>query len=588
MAPADRAKNSLKTARLIRNLGSSQHFTDQVGSADPDDLYRLKLGSSSSLTLQARGSTRGSTRGSRRSALRLFSLKQPSKALRKIGRTDFSDLTRQQILQYVNPLAASRLSRQPISLTLAAGIYYLRVSQAQGNSRYRLKLTVNPVFPIDPALPPGSAPAPGTTPPGASPIPSPVPAPTFALAAFPTQTWLRQFGTAQNDYAFGTALDSNRLYVAGVTSSGSAFSGSGFVSQYAQDGGSIGRQSLSIPGSVAVADVAVDDSGNYYVVGATISGTNSDGFVAKYNAAGERQWLNTIRSSVSVFDAADAAAAVFIDNNNNIYVTGVRRGFPAPFSQGSAFVAKYASNGSLETSFGNSGFIDFGNAKTTAASDITVADGKIYITGITDATLNLSGGSSVNLAGGDAFVASFDRMAGNLLWNQTLSSGSGTDYGRGLAVSGSDLYIVGQTAGALPSGSLATNAYGGGESDGFLAKYTVSGNSGSLQWTKQIGGSGLDAAQAIAIDPTGKIYLAGETNTSLFGAALGSSDAWIAQADASGNLLSASQLGTAQDDEAYSLVTDAAGAIYLAGQTQGSFAAANLGNYDVWLAKYGA
>ena len=155
-------------------------------------------------------------------------------------------------------------------------------------------------------------------------------------------------------------------------------------------------------------------------------------------------------------------------------------------------------------------------------------------------------------------------------------------------MNGSDLYLVGQTVGALPSGSLAANSYGGGESDAFLAKYTESGESGSLQWTKQFGGAGLDAAQAIAIDPNGKIYLTGETNQSLFGSALGGSDAWIAQADASGNLLNASQIGTAQNDEAYSLIADSTG-LYIAGQTQGGFPAAtssNQGNYDVWLAKY--
>ncbi len=575
MAP-DRARNSLKTARLVRNLGGGQLLSDRVGKTDPDDLYRLKLSSASRLTLKATGS--------RRAAVRLFNLQQ-NQALKKIGRTEFSDLNRKQIRRYLNPLAASRANGRTVDLELAAGTYYLRVSQARGDSRYRLRLATA-ALPADGLIgPPGASPAlspsPGASPP--SPVPGSAPPPIFSLAAFRPQTWLRQFGTAQNDYAFGTATQNSRAYVAGVSSPSSAFSGSGFVSQYAQDGTSLEQRTLALSGSTAVADIAVDDSGNYYVVGATIVGLNSDAFIAKYNSNGQQQWLRTIQSSVLGINAADAAAGVSIDDNNNIYVTGVRRGLPDPISQGKAFVAKYASNGDLETAFGDSGILEFGNAKTTAASDITVANGSIYITGISDATLNLSG-SSVNLSGGDAFVASFDRMTGNLLWNQTLSSGSDTDYGRGLAVSGSDLYIVGQTAAALPSGSLVANSYGGGESDAFLAKFS---SSGSWQWTKQIGGSGLDTAQAVAIDPAGRIYLTGETNTSLFGSALGGSDAWIAQADANGNLLSASQLGTAQNDEAYSITTDATGAIYLAGQTQGSFpAAANQGNYDIWIAKY--
>ena len=555
MASADRANNSLKTAQVIRNPGNAQTLRNQVGRLDRDDLYRLQVGSASSLNLSA-------TAKGGKPSLQIFSLKQPLKTLKTIGRTPFSDLSRPQLRKYITPLATSRANSQPVSLKLEAGTYYLRVAQAQGRSNYRLSLAVAATLAPGPSPTPGPSPIPGPNPtPGPNPIPNPTPAPSpsFSLPAFRAQTWVRQFGTAQNDYAFGTALDGNSVYVGGVNSPGNAFSGSGFVTQYLQDGTLSWQRSLSGSSSstamTAVADVAADDSGNYYVVGATLDGTNSDGFIAKYSAAGQRQWLKTIQSTVLGFGAADAASGVFIDDQNNIYVTGIRRGVPAPLSQqGKAFIAKYASNGDLKTDFGNNGIVEFGTA-TTAASGITVANGRVSITGITEATLSLSNGS-VNLTGGDAFVASFDRMSGTLIWNQTLSSGSSTDYGRGIAASGSDLYIVGQTAGALPSGSLAANAYGGGESDAFLAKYTVSGDSGSLQWNKQIGGSGLDAAQAIAVGPTGQIYLTGETNTNLFGSALGGSDAWIAQADTSGNLLSASQIGTAQNDEAYSLTTE--------------------------------
>ena len=580
MALVDRAKNSLKAAQVIRNLGNNSGnrlFTDQVGKLDRDDLYRLQVGSSSSLSLN--------TTGRNRTVIQLFNLKQQPKALRTIGQTAFSDLTRQQIRTYVNLLGAGRANSQPINLTLTAGTYYLRVSQAQGLSRYRFSLTVSDSASPSPSPIPNPSPSPS---PGPSPVPNPSSPPSFSLPAFQSPTWVRQFGTAQNDYAFGTALGNSSVYVASVTSPGNAFSGSGVMTQYTQDGAFTVQRNFSVSTSTAVADIVVDDSGNYYLVGAAIDGINSDGFIAKYNSSGQQQWLRTIQSSIFGFSAADAASALFIDDKNNIYVTGIRRGAPSPINQGNAFIAKYASNGSLETAFGNSGIVEFGSAKTTAASGITVANGRVYITGITDATLNLSSSNSVELSGGDVFVASFDRLDGKSIWNQTLSSGSGTDYGRGIAVNGSDLYLVGQTVGALPSGSLAANCYGGGESDAFLAKYTESGESGSLQWTKQFGGAGLDAAQAIAIDPNGKIYLTGETNQSLFGSALGGSDAWIAQADASGNLLNASQIGTAQNDEAYSLIADSTG-LYIAGQTQGSFPAAtssNQGSYDVWLAKY--
>lgn len=560
MARTDQAKNTLKSARFIRNLSSTaQNISDFVGKTDQDDLYRIQLNNRSTLNLNVVANKKS------KAAIQLFALKgAKEKVLKAIGTIPFSDLTAKQAKKYVKILAArgSGKSRK-INLDVDAGTYYLRVYQNQGDNRYRLNYAANSSLP---------------TPPGNPPVEPP-------LTAFPAQTWVRQFGTANNDYAYSTAIDNvGDVYVGGVTTGSGAFNGSGLIAKYKKDGSQEWQRNLSLSGSVAVADVAVDASGNYYVTGARIDGVDSDAFVVKYDSAGNQQWLKTIKNTLF----ADAASSIFL-NGNDVYITGIQRGAPAPLSQGKAFIAKYTTDGNIVNGFGNNGIVEFGNAKTTAASGITVANGSIYITGITDASLTLSN-NQIDLTGGDAFVAGFNSINGNLLWNQTLSSGSGTDYARGIAVNGSDLYIVGQTAGALPSGSLPSNTYAGGDADAFLAKYTVTSNSGTLSWVKQVGGTGLDSAQAITIDPTGKIYLTGETNTGLFGTALGGSDAWIAQASSTGSFVSSTQIGTAQDDEAYSIVTDSAGALYVAGQTQGTFSNAtsqNQGNYDIWLAKYG-
>jgi hypothetical protein len=565
MARIDRAKNTIRGAKVIRNLTSNlQIFSDSVGKADQDDLYLVRLNGRSTLNLSTTGIGKRS-----RVALQLFSLKG-AKGLQAIGRIPFSDLTRQQIKKNLNILSARSSGRtRTITLPLETGTYYLRVYRNQAENRYRLNASVST----------GSAP---------SPSPSPSPSPTAPTTPFLNQTWIRQFGTSSNDYAFGTAVDGvGDVYVAGVTTTSDAFNGSGFVAKYNKDGAPEWLRSLSRSGTTAVADIAVDTSGNYYVVGASINGLNSDGFIVKYNSAGQEQWNREIKSTLFGFSAVDAASSVFLDGND-IYVTGIRQGAPSPFSQGRAFIAKYDSSGNLVNSFGNNGIAEFSQSKTTAASGITVANGAVYITGITDATLSLSSNNEVDLAGGDGFVAGFDRVSGTLLWNQTLSSGPATDYARGIAVNGSELYIVGQTGGALPSGGLAANVYGG-ETDAFIAKYALSNSGGLLQWTKQFGGTGVDSAQAITIDPSGKIYFTGETNTGLFGTALGGSDAWIAQVNSSGSLISATQLGTPQDDEAYAIATDRSGALYVSGQTQGTFPSAvnpNQGNYDVWLAKY--
>jgi hypothetical protein len=562
MARIDRARNTIRGAKVIRNLtNNSQFFSDSVGKADQDDLYLVRLNGRSTLNLSTTGVGKRS-----KVAFQLFSLKGARKGLQAISRIPFSDLTRQQIKKNLNILATRSSGRtRTITLPLETGTYYLRVYRNQGENRYRLNASISPA---------------------STPAPSPSPAPP--TTPFLSQTWIRQFGTSSNDYAFGTAVDSvGDVYVAGVTTTSAAFNGSGFVAKYKKDGTREWQRSLSLSGTSAVADIEVDASGNYYVVGAKINGLDSDGFIVKYNSAGQEQWSREIKSTLFGFSAVDAASSIFLDGTD-VYVTGIRQGAPSPFSQGRAFIAKYDSNGNLVNGFGNNGIAEFSKARTTAASGITVANGAVYITGITDATLSLSSNNEVDLSGGDAFVAGFDRVSGNLLWNQTLSSGPATDYARGIAINGSELYIVGQTEGALPSGNLEANVYGG-ETDAFIAKYGLSNSGGSLQWTKQLGGTGLDSAQAITIDPSGRIYFTGETNTGLFGTALGGSDAWIAQVNSGGSLVSATQVGTPQDDEAYALATDSSGALYVSGQTQGTFPSTNSqnqGNYDVWLAKY--
>jgi hypothetical protein len=504
-------------------------------------------------------------------AVQVFSLKGArNRALQAIGQTEFSELKPTQVRRHINFLAQRGSSKtRTLNLSVEPGHYYVRVYRNGGDNRYRLRLRATPI---------------------PDPIGTPSPSPNPAPFSFTDPIWLRQFGSSDNDYAFSTAIDNaGGVYVAGVRTTSNAFVGNGFVAKYQQDGSLEWQRSLAVPGSTAISDIAVDAAGNYYVVGALINGFNSDGFIAKYNPAGTQEWIQEVESTSLGIDAISSIVIDSTNNRNDIYVTGIRRGAPALLgaSQGKAFVAKYTGGGSLVTTFGNAGFAEYGDAKTTAASGIALGNGSIYITGITNANLSTNG-SNFDLADGDTFVAGFSQVTGALLWNDTLG-GVGTDYARSIALNGSELYIGGQTSGTLPSGRLPANTFVGGEADAFFAKYTVTDTSGTREWVKQFGGTGLDAVQAVTLDPSGKIYLTGETNTGLFSAALGGSDAWLAQADSNGNFVRVAQIGTPQDDEAYTLVTDGSGTLYVAGQTQGNFPSSptqNQGKYDVWLSKY--
>jgi len=107
--------------------------------------------------------------------------------------------------------------------------------------------------------------------------------------------WTRQFGTSASDSAWGVAIDtSGNVYVAGRTSGAlpgqsSAGESDAFVRKYDGSGNELWTSQFGSSTSDYAYGVAVDISGNVYVVGNTwgallgqSSSGNLDGFVAKY------------------------------------------------------------------------------------------------------------------------------------------------------------------------------------------------------------------------------------------------------------------------------------------------------------------
>ena len=77
------------------------------------------------------------------------------------------------------------------------------------------------------------------------------------------------------------------------------------------------------------------------------------------------------------------------------------------------------------------------------------------------------------------------------------------DYANGVVTDSSgNIYVTGGTKGGLDGNTSE------GDTDLFLLKYN---SSGTKQWTKQFGSSVRDSANAIAIDSSGNLYLAGIT-----------------------------------------------------------------------------
>jgi beta-propeller repeat-containing protein len=309
--------------------------------------------------------------------------------------------------------------------------------------------------------------------------------------------------------------------------------------------------------------VAADRDGNIFIAGET-GGANageSDAFVAKYDANGNRPWIQQLGS-----DARDSANGVSVDVQGDIYIAGLTFGSMDGTNAGKydAFIAKYDADGNhLWTKQLGGSLGDY------AASVSTDPDGNAYIAGDTFDSLD-----GVNAGVADAYLAKYD-SDGNRLWIRQLGSSAG-EVARSISSDNSGhVYIAGQTDGGLDG----TNT---GESDAFLAKYDTDGN---RLWIKQLGSPSVDYATGISAHSNGGVYITGITNGSLEGSNAGGYDAFLARYDADGNRLWVTQLGSDSDDFANGISTDSSG-LYIAGNTAGSLDGTNGGGYDAFLARY--
>ncbi|MCP3058377.1 SBBP repeat-containing protein [Myxococcus sp. K38C18041901] len=150
---------------------------------------------------------------------------------------------------------------------------------------------------------------------------------------------------------------------------------------------------------------------------------------------------------------------------------------------------------------------------------------------------------------------------------------------RAVAVSGSAVYVVGNTTSQLGPEPKA------GGNDVFIAKYDTAG---TLQWVHQFGTPEDDRPAAATTDSEGNVYVTGRTYGSLgFHTNAGGYDFFIAKYSPQGQQLWVRQQGTQMDDFGTGLAIGADDTLYFSGYTGGSFAnGGNPGNYDVLVGLY--
>jgi hypothetical protein len=150
-----------------------------------------------------------------------------------------------------------------------------------------------------------------------------------------------------------------------------------------------------------------------------------------------------------------------------------------------------------------------------------------------------------------------------------------------VADSGSNVFVAGQTNGALPGRTNAGNA------DAFVRMLDSNGNE---IWTHRFGTSANDAALTVFVDPSGNVYVAGFTQAIITGSKFfgGNGDAFLRKLDSNGNELWTRQFGSLLFERVFAIVGDNA-SVYLAGQVNGTLPGqTSAGGFDAFVKKYDA
>lgn len=274
-------------------------------------------------------------------------------------------------------------------------------------------------------------------------------------------------------------------------------------------------------------------------------------------------WSRTISTGTS--DSA-ALIALAVDSSGNAAIIGETEGtlFSSPIGFQDGYMAVYNPQGERQWAkqFGTSR--QYTNLNDVAAGPT----GEWLLAGSANFKLG-----STHYGNIDMFARRYS-STGTLNWTAQLGTTS-DEYGRVIAVSGSSVYVAGETYGAMEG----TNA---GGSDAFVARFSNNINAAGHLWTAQNGTDDWDSVYDMAYD-RGRIFLAGETFGNFNGPNINSTDAFLLSYDSEGNFQWARQYGTANRPQvANAVVADGQNAVYIAGWTQTSATAAP----DAFLVKY--
>ncbi len=332
------------------------------------------------------------------------------------------------------------------------------------------------------------------------------------------QWWAEQFGGSDNESLTELKSDAQGNFLLTGEFQGTAQFGSYsvssnggedlFVAKADAQGNILWATSAGGSYNESVIAMDVDASGNIYVVGEYSEGTTFSGqtlvsnqdesiYLAKYNAAGEFQWVKTLES-----DSYNMDKITVLASGNDVVVVG---------TSGSSAVT--IDSDVLEG--GSDSYYDSQQSKSVYDSYSSIYFAKFSTAGTLQSSKRM-----IEQVGADSYMYAWEEL-------------------RDAAIDAAgNIYVVGRFYDQdllFPNATLSSK----GEDDIFLAKYDKDFN---YQWVKQLGGSSYDYAHQIEVDANGNVYVTGQFQGAIDIAgqllnAVNYEDAFLAKLNSQGSVL---------------------------------------------------
>jgi hypothetical protein len=386
--------------------------------------------------------------------------------------------------------------------------------------------------------------------------------------------------------------------------------------------------------------IAVDTAGNAYVAGSTCStdfpvtpgafqttnhaaaNNGCTAFVTKLNPTATALVYSTYLGG----SGGDTANAIAVDTAGNAYVAGQTYSTDFPVAQGAfqttnhaaangdadAFVAKLNPTGTAlvySTYLGGSGLSagtpysgDKGNAVTMDAAGEAYVAGQTFSTDfpVTQGAFQTTNNGATNDCA-NAFITKLNSVGTALVYSTYLGGSGGNrvgffgDIGSAIAIDAvGNAYVAGQAGSPnfpVTQGAFQTtnNAAASEGTNAFITELNPNGT--ALVYSTYLGGSGGDTGNAIAVDTSGNLYVAGRTSSTDFPVTQGAfqttdhnstngANAFITKLNPAGALVYSTYLGGSGGainlmatlamwggDQASGLAIDSSGNAYVTGST---------------------